>query len=131
MFTRLDTVIVRVRDLAAALQWYATKLDLHPVYEDAQQGLAVLGLGEGTSLTLWSLHAGEAPGPSSTYPILAVADASGARERLVAAGVAADPVVEAPGVRYFRFTDLDGNPLEACEVLTSDVAPGAAPAGAA
>jgi catechol 2,3-dioxygenase-like lactoylglutathione lyase family enzyme len=117
VFSRLDTVILRVRDLAAARQWYATTLGLHAVFVDADQGLAVLGLEGGSSLTLWALPDGEAPRPSSTFPIFAVADARAARERLCAHGVPAEPVVEAPGVRYVRFVDLDGNPLEACQVV--------------
>lgn len=117
MFSRLDTVILRVRDLAAARQWYATKLGLHALFEDASQGLAVLGMDGGAGLTLWTLTDGEAIPPSSTFPIFAVADARAAHARLVQCGVSTESLVEAPGVRYFRFVDLDGNPLEACEVL--------------
>lgn len=123
MFTRLDTVILRVRALAAAQHWYATHLGLRPVFEDADQGLAVLGLDGGTSLTLWALADGTAPGASSTFPIFAVADARAAHAQLQARGVSVEPLVEAPGVCYFRFADLDGNPLEACEVLASAPAP--------
>lgn len=119
MFSRLDTVILRVRDLADARAWYATTLDLHPVFEDPAQGIAVLGLEGGASLTLWALPPGEAPRASSTYPIFGVADARAAHARLLAAGVAAEPLVEAPDVRYFRFADVDGNALEACEVVAS------------
>ena len=32
-------------------------------------------------------------------------------------GVEVDPVQEGSGVRWFRFRDPDGNPLEACQVL--------------
>lgn len=117
MFSRLDTVILRVRDLAAARQWYSAKLGIEPVFEDADQGLAVLGLEGGTSLTLWALADGEAVAASSTFPIFAVADASAAHSRLTAAGVSVEPLVEAPGVRFFRFADVDGNALEACEVV--------------
>lgn len=117
MFSRLDTVILRVRDLAAARAWYATTLDLHAVYEDAAQGLAVLGLHGGTSVTLWA-HPAEDPIPaSSTFPIFAVADSRAAHAQLGARGVAVEPVIEAEGVSFFRFRDLDGNPLEACEVV--------------
>lgn len=123
MFSRLDTIILRVRDLPTAQQWYARHLGLTPVFTDPEQGLAVLGMASGTSVTLWTLPAGETPRASSTFPIFAVADAPTAHARLRASGVAVEPLVEAPGVRYFRFTDADGNPLEACEVLA--VAPAA------
>lgn len=120
MFSRLDTVILRVRDLADAQQWYARHLGLAPVHTDPEQGLAVLGLEGGASLTLWALPAGEAPRASSTFPIFAVGDARAAHARLRETGAAVEPLVEAPGVRWFRFADADGNPLEACEVLASD-----------
>jgi catechol 2,3-dioxygenase-like lactoylglutathione lyase family enzyme len=119
MFSRLDTVILRVRDLSAARHWYATTLGLVSVFDDEVQRLAVLGLEGGSSLTLWALPDGEAPRPSSTFPIFAVGDARAAHARLLAGGVVAEPIVEAAGVRYFRFSDLDGNPLEACEVTGS------------
>ncbi len=123
MFSRLDTVILRVRDLSAAQQWYAATLDLHAVYEDAAQGLALLGLVGGASLTLWAVPTGETIAPSSTYPIFGVADAPAAHAHLVGLGVAPGPVTEGPGVRYFRFADPDGNPLEACEILSEPARP--------
>lgn len=123
MFSRLDTVILRVRDLPAAQQWYAATLGLSAVYEAPDEGLAVLGLAAGASLTLWALPAGEAVRASSTFPIFAVADAPAAHAHLRARGVAVGPVTEGPGVRYFRFADPDGNPLEACEVLPAAMVP--------
>jgi catechol 2,3-dioxygenase-like lactoylglutathione lyase family enzyme len=119
MFNRLDTVIMRVRDLAAAQSWYATHLGLSTVFEDAEQGLAVLGLDGETSLTLWATPEGEPVTPSSTFPIFSVADARAAHARLVSSGAAVEPLVEGSGVRYFRVRDHDGNPIEACEVLAT------------
>ena len=130
MFSRLDTVILRVRDLTSTQEWYAGTLGLHAIYEDATQGLVVLGLDGGASLTLWAVRDGEAVGPSSTYPIFGVDDAAAAHAHLIAQGVAAGPLTEGPGVRYFRFADPEGNPLEACEVLP-DAASVAAEASAA
>lgn len=118
MFVRVDTVIVRVHDLRAAQQWYATMLGLSAAYVDEAEGLAVLAL-EGTSLTLWQLRPGEgelARGPGS-YPILAVPDAAAAHAHLASRGVAVEAVQVGPGVRYFGFRDVDGNRLEACETL--------------
>lgn len=86
-FLRVDTVIPSVRDIAAASAWYQALLGAPPAYEDPGQGLVVLPVGDGGSLTLWRLDA--APGP-------------------VEAG---------EGVRFFGFTDPDGNFLEACQVL--------------
>ena len=118
MFSRLDTLIVRVRDLRAARDWYATALGLAATYVDETQGLAVLAL-DGTSLTLWQLEpgAGSAATGAGAYPIFAVEDAAAARAHLQARGVAAEALQTAPGVRYFGFHDPDGNRLEACEVV--------------
>jgi catechol 2,3-dioxygenase-like lactoylglutathione lyase family enzyme len=118
MFSRIDTVIVRVRDARQATAWYSATLGLSPVYDDAAEGLTVLGL-DGTSLTLWQFKPDEvrsAP-TGNSFPIFAVVDAAAAHAQLSARGVAVEPVQDGPGVRYFGFRDLDGNRLEACQVL--------------
>jgi catechol 2,3-dioxygenase-like lactoylglutathione lyase family enzyme len=119
-FLRIDTVIVRVRDLAHALPWYQGLLAVEPVYFDGGEGLAVLPLGD-TSLTLWQREPGDtgrgAAGRAGTYPILAVADADAAHAFVGAHGGTPEPVGAGAGVRYFGFTDPDGNYLEACQVL--------------
>jgi catechol 2,3-dioxygenase-like lactoylglutathione lyase family enzyme len=122
-FSGLDTVIIRVRDISAATTWYVQHLGAEALYEDEEQRLAVIEVGgspdgemAGSTLTLWQLDDGVAWAPSSTYPILATPDAKAAHAALAAQGVAVDALVETPGVWFFRFTDLDGNTLEACEV---------------
>lgn len=119
-FLRVDTVIVRVRDLARALPWYQGLLAVEPAYLDGGEGLAVLPLGD-TSLTLWQCKPDDgdraATGRAGTYPILAVADADAAHAFVGAHGGAPEPVAAGAGVRYFGFTDPDGNYLEACQVL--------------
>lgn len=118
MFSRLDTLILRVRDVGTARQWYAGALDLHPVYVDDAEGIVVLGM-DGTSLTLWQLKPGEssAPGAAGTYPIFGIEDADAAHARLRDRGVKVEPVQDGLGVRFFSFYDPDGNRLEACQVL--------------
>lgn len=119
MFSRLDTLIIRVRDIAAAQRWYTETLDLDVVYADEDEKLAVLGL-EGTSLTLWQLKDGEeVPQGAGAFPIFAVDDARAAHEGLLAKGVTVEPLQSGTGVRYFDFFDPDGNRLEACQVLTA------------
>lgn len=118
LFRRIDTVILRVSNLETAVRWYESVLGLPSVHRDEAVRLAVLAL-DGTSLTLWERGAGEAApaaDAAGTYPIFATGDAAGARERLVARGVAAGPLETGEGVRFFRFEDPDGNVLEACEV---------------
>lgn len=122
-FSGLDTVIIRVRDIAAATQWYVERLGAEALYEDEEQRLSVMEFGgdpegeaAGSTLTLWQLEDGTEWAPSSTYPILATADARAAHAALTAQGVAVGELTETPGVFFFRFTDLDGNTLEGCEV---------------
>jgi catechol 2,3-dioxygenase-like lactoylglutathione lyase family enzyme len=118
MFSRIDTVILRVRDLTRAEAWYKQTLGLSSVYSDPTEGLTVLGL-EGTSLTLWQLKQAEAEmAPTDrSFPIFAVADADAAHRHLRELGVSAEPLQEGPGVRFFTFRDPDGNRLEACQML--------------
>lgn len=122
-FSGLDTVIIRVRDISAATAWYVQHLGAEAIYEDEEQRLAVIefggdpeGTGAGSTLTLWQLAAGAEWAPSSTYPILATADARAAHAALAAQGVEVGELTETPGVWYFRFADLDGNTLEGCEI---------------
>jgi len=98
-FLRVDTVIPSVRDIAAASAWYQALLGAPPAYEDPGQGLVVLPVGDGGSLTLWRL------------------DADAAHAFVAARGGAPGPVEAGEGVRFFGFTDPDGNFLEACQVL--------------
>jgi len=122
-FSGLDTVIIRVRDIAAATQWYVQSLGAEAIYEDEEQKLSVVEFGgdpdaevAGSTLTLWQLDTGAVWAPSSSYPILATADARAAHAALKAKGVDVGELTETPGVYFFRFTDLDGNALEGCEV---------------
>lgn len=121
-FSGLDTIIIRVRDIAAATAWYVQHLGAEAIYEDEEQRLAVIEIGgdaEGngaSTLTLWQLDEGAEWAPSSTYPILSTPDAKAAHAALSAQGVEVGDLIETPGVLFFRFTDADGNPLEGCEV---------------
>ena len=119
LFTRIDTVLLRVRDHAAAIAWYEEQLGLTPAFTDPAERLSVLDVGEGASLTLWELKPDEPDPPrdgAGTFPIFATEDAASAHRRLAESGVRVSEVSESPGVRFFTFWDLDGNRLEACEV---------------
>lgn len=122
-FSGLDTVIIRVRDIAAATQWYVQYLGAEAIYEDEEQRLSVVEFGSdpegdavGSTLTLWQLDDDVEWAPSSTYPILATANARSAHAALQQSGVDVSELTETPGVWFFRFKDLDGNVLEGCEV---------------
>jgi catechol 2,3-dioxygenase-like lactoylglutathione lyase family enzyme len=119
VFQRLDTVVLRVRDINLAKAWYLEKLGFGKPYFDAAERLAVFDLGGTTSLTLWELKSGETLGPrdpARAFPIFSVADARETWALLRDRGVDVGDVVESGGVTYFTFRDLDDNLLEACQV---------------
>jgi catechol 2,3-dioxygenase-like lactoylglutathione lyase family enzyme len=115
-FTGIDTVILRVREIAAATAWYVAHLGGEAIYEDEDQRLAVIEFSGGSTLTLWQVENDAEVVPSSTYPILATGDARAAHAALRTAGVDVGALKETPGVIYFRLQDPDGNPIEGCEV---------------
>ena len=116
LFTRIDAVVLRVRDLAAARAWYTGTLGLTATYEDPALKLAVLDVAGGTSLTLWELGAGEGAAPGGGgFPILGVDDAEAVHRRLTEMGVETGPVQGAAGARFFSFRDPDGNRLDVAQ----------------
>jgi catechol 2,3-dioxygenase-like lactoylglutathione lyase family enzyme len=127
LFDRIDTFILPVRNYQAATEWYAEALGLEAGYSDPEERLTVLALGTGSSLTLWEQQAGRAnpqPSAAKAFPIFATDDAAAAREALHSRGVRVDELQEGPGVRYFTFYDVDGNRLEACEVVAAPLSTG-------
>ena len=121
-FTRIDSIVLRVRSRQAAVDWYRSSLGLHLLFEDASAGMAVLAVGRGYSLTLWELRPGEEcvfGEKACTFPIFEALDARGQRLDLQGRGVVTSELREAPGLRCFSFWDLDGNRLDACEVVES------------
>jgi catechol 2,3-dioxygenase-like lactoylglutathione lyase family enzyme len=116
LFTRIDAVVLRVRDLAAARAWYTATLGLTATYEDPALKLAVLDMAGGTSLTLWERGPGEgAASGGGGFPILGVDDAEAAHRRLTGLGVETGPMQEAAGARFFSFRDPDGNRLDVAQ----------------
>jgi len=117
---RLEAVVLRVRDLDRAIDWYSTTLGLSLAHRDDATGIAILRL-EGAPLTLWRIPDAIA-GTMETdrtgnaaFPIFAVRDAEAAHAALQDAGVTVSPLHEDLSVRWCEFTDLDGNRLEVCE----------------
>ena len=82
--------------------------------------MAVLGVGRGYSLTLWVRRQGEEctfDEKACTFPIFEAVDARSQRLDLQSRGVVTSELREVPGLRCFSFWDLDGNRLDACEVV--------------
>ncbi len=118
-FRRIDTIILRVAELDPAVSWYRTVLDAEPIYRNDDEGIAVLPVGTGT-VTLWQRAANDAAAPAAgaagTYPIFGVDDIEQAHAFVEQHADQVDPVQRGAGVRFFGFTDRDGNYLEACQV---------------
>lgn len=113
----IDTIIVRVSDIAKAKQWYTGTLGLSIEWEDLILKLIVLNTGGPTSLTVWQTEeAVTVAKEGSAYPIFRTQDAAAAQAAMVAAGIVTDAVITDHAVTYFRFYDPDGNILEACQV---------------
>ncbi|MGV3657059.1 MAG: VOC family protein [Chitinophagaceae bacterium] len=114
----IDTVIVRVRSLEAATQWYREKLGLTPLFEDAATKLVVLDTGGPTSLTLLQTEVAISPNHhTASYPIFKTPDAAALRQELTDRGIEAGELLQDEYVKYFSFHDQEGNVLEACQVL--------------
>ena len=115
-FLRLDTVILRVKDIKKASNWYQQKLGFRATYSDDDEKLVVFDLQGTTSLTLWQLKDKEKLATSSTYPIFLADDIQTAHETLAAQRVKTEAITENGSLRWFSFYDPDGNRLEVCQV---------------
>jgi catechol 2,3-dioxygenase-like lactoylglutathione lyase family enzyme len=119
-FNRIESIVLRVHDRHAAVAWYRAALGLQVLLDDPAEGMAVLNVGHGYSVTLWELREDEVGAfdeHSCTFPIFEADDAARQRRELQARGVVTSELREIPGLRCFSFWDLDGNRLDACEVL--------------
>ena len=124
VFSRIDSVVLRVHDRAAAVEWYRTRLGFQVLFAHLAIGVAVLDLGRGDTLTLWELGADDVSPVEdmpAAFPVFEATNAEEQRAELVARGVTASELRSMPGIRCFSFWDLDGNRLEACELLDSRI----------
>ena len=119
LFTKVDTVIVRVPDLERARKWYEENLDLEPGFIDTRKDrLVIFKTGGETSFTIYELKPGEERPTGKTpasYPILYAPDIIAAHRHLTEHGVKVGPVQGTPGrTQWFSFWDLDQNLIEVC-----------------
>jgi len=120
LFSRIDTVIVRVRDLKQSKAWFQGVLGLAVAHEDTQENLVVFGLESGSSLTVWQLKEGEevedARRSQRSYPIFYSDNIQTVYQKLIEGGVKTSSIQgEAGDVRWFQFFDPDGNTFEVCQ----------------
>lgn len=120
LFSKVDTITLRVADLSAAKQWYREKLGLRELFRDQKENLAVFSVGGDTSITLWQIKPEQTLTPAAKagcFPILMSDDVRKAHRALSERGVRVDPVTSGGSVLWFAFYDPDGNRIEVCEVF--------------
>ncbi len=120
LFSRIDTVIVRVSNLKQSKTWFQEILGLPVMHEDDRENLAVLGLESGCSLTLWQIKDGEQVEERGkaqrSYPIFYSNDIQRIYQELKNHHVSTTPLQGEEGdVRWFQFFDPDGNTFEVCQ----------------
>ncbi len=118
LFSRIDTVILRVKNLQKARQWYEGVLQLTPSYVgDGDHQIVIYKVGEGTPLTIYQLQPDEvmpAKRFATGYPIFFAEDIVRAHVQLQSRGVEVEDIEDDGAVQYFIFHDPDGNRLEVC-----------------
>ena len=113
----IDTVIVRVSNIATSKEWYIKKLGLALLFEDDNLKLVVLDTKGPTSLTLWQTDKTVSVNRNTaSYPIFRTPDADALRQELLNRGIEVEGIIQDAYVKYFFFYDPDGNILEACQV---------------
>ncbi len=113
----IDTVIIRVHDIARSKEWYLRKMEFNTIHEDSELRLVVLDTFSPTSLTLWETDSEIRPDPrTASYPIFSTDNATLVHELLKSRGVETGELIIAPPVIYFTFRDPDENILEVCQV---------------
>ena len=113
----IDTVLVRVSNIATSKKWYLEKLGLTLLFEDDEMKLAVLDTKGPTSLTLWQTDKTVSVNrDTASYPIFKTPDADALKQALSNREIETGEIIEDAYVKYFFFNDPDGNILEACQV---------------
>jgi catechol 2,3-dioxygenase-like lactoylglutathione lyase family enzyme len=113
----IDTIIVRVSNIAASKKWYSEKLGMALLFEDDKMKLAVLDTKSPTSLTLWQTEKTVSVNrDTASYPIFKTPNADALKKELSNRGIEVGEIIQDDYVKYFFFYDADGNILEACQV---------------
>ena len=116
LFSKIDTVTIRVGDVVAAQSWYEEKLQMRPNYFDDEQRIVVMESDSETTITLWEREPFDVPVPlgrRGTYPVLFTDQIEESHAVLIGRGVNAEAIEGEPGEpRWFGFTDPDGNYIE-------------------
>jgi catechol 2,3-dioxygenase-like lactoylglutathione lyase family enzyme len=111
-FKRIDTVFLKVTDFQKAIDWYSTVLGFSVRWVDEKGGYAALNVGE-TPLTLVRSTPSD-PAYSRVSFNFFTPDIEGAYQHLLESDVYVEPIQADGNVKWFKFKDLEGNPLEVC-----------------
>jgi catechol 2,3-dioxygenase-like lactoylglutathione lyase family enzyme len=119
--------IVRVRDVAASVEWYRDHLGLRPIHQGSdgpEHPIAAYAVGSGV-ITLWQLPPGEErrseDNDRNSYVVLVMSsDLEEVRERLAGRGVAVGPLRRSANNEFFWCHDPDDNRFEISRPLTAE-----------
>ena len=119
--------IIRVRDVAASVEWYRDKLDLDPLHvgsDGPDHPIAAFAIA-GSVISLWQLSPGSrrsrADADDNTYVVAVVdGDLEAQRQTLASRGVEVGELRRSANNEFFWFHDPDGNRFELSRPLTAE-----------
>ena len=108
-------IVICVKDIPAAVNWYKEKLELResklPVDDGEPDDTLLVSRDEQIKVVVTREGSGE-----PDRPIFDTGNAAKAREWLLARGVTVGPVeTDSAGTRFIELRDLDDNKIEICE----------------
>lgn len=109
MFSRIDTVILNVKNLDDARKWYQETLELEEVFDGGNHVVFKVGQGE-TPITIIEGKTGA----SAVKPILFSEAIEETQLKLKGLGVEVGSLEQDGTVTFFSFSDPDGNKFEVC-----------------
>lgn len=124
MTLKLQTTVVRVRNLEQAAQWYGQVLGFREAFRDLRVHARTFVLNNTTRITLYELEPDEPHRPvdrQSAYLVFVTDDIAAEADRLRQLGVDVGPIESNPGWRLFWIADPDGNRTMILQVLSPDL----------
>jgi catechol 2,3-dioxygenase len=124
---KLGHVVLKVRDMQKAKDFYTRVLGLKVAYEDRQRGMVFLSFGkEHHELALFQLATGEPPEASQlglhhmAWQLGSFAELQAAHRELVELGIPVEATIEHNVTRSVYVLDPDGNRVELyCDIVSN------------
>jgi len=123
IFNRLDTIIIRVRELGPAKQWYIENLNFFPLYSDEESRIVVFDMAGTTTLTLWEKELQADPAnkaASASYAVFNCDNIEEVHRSLKKKGVHVTELTLTDDFSMFQFYDLDNNLFEVLQISEAD-----------